>query len=204
MERFPGAAIIWDLNNMIRSVWLSGGFAAVLGISFASSPACATVYDWTMAGGLSGSGTITVSSTPTINSTGTGYLVTGMTGDLTSKDFSSSIVGTFSSLAVNNLVYYPAEAGGFVLDDFGLGLSLANNYEIEIGEANGDPGHYNVTCCGSSEPIYDYSLVTFSLGPTGTAAATPELPTWMMMIASLPLLGFLGVRSRRTGAAAAG
>jgi PEP-CTERM motif len=204
MKRWRRGKLGREICSMERSVWFPGVVAltAILGVSLSSAPASAdTVYDWSMSGGLSGSGTITLSSTPTVTPDGTGYLATAMTGSLTSADFSTTVTGLFETLAVNNIVYYPTEQNGFVLDDFGLGVTLFNNYEIEIGAANGNPGKYNVSCCGGGEPIYDYELVTFSLG---SAVATPEPSTWLMMIAGLPLVGFLGVRrSRRSSALAA-
>ena len=191
---------------MERSMWFSGGlaFAAILGVSFLSTPASAAVYDWTISGGdgLSGSGTITLSSTPTDTPAGTGYLVTGITGSLGSDDFSSrAVLGTFDSGGVNNIIYYPTLADGFVVDDFGLGIALANNYEIEIGAANGNPGHYNISCCGANEPLLGYDGVTFDLS---AAAPAPEPTTWVMIIASLPVLGLIRARrSQRSSALAA-
>ena len=74
---------------MERSMWFSGAlaFAAIVGVSFSSAPVSAAVYDWTLSGddGLSGSGTITLSSTMT----GGGYLVTAMTGSIGSDDFTT-------------------------------------------------------------------------------------------------------------------
>lgn len=192
---------------MKRSVGFLGAvaLAAVVSTSFLSAPARAdTVYDWTISGGtaqngsgaLSGNGTITLSSTPTINSIGTGYAVDGITGTFTSTDVTGSITGTFTSGAVDNLVY-PSDPGGFILDDLGLGITVmvspTNSYQLEFGAANGDPGFYNETCCGSSEPIYDYNDVTFGVTPE-TLSATP-------VPAALPLfaggLGMLGAFSRR-------
>ena len=162
---------------MKRSVGFLGAvaLAAVVSTSFLSVPARAdTVYDWTISGGsaqdgsgaLAGSGTITLSSTPTINGTGTGYAVDGITGMFTSTDITGAITGTFTSGAVDNLVY-PSDPGGFILDDFGLGITVmvspTNSYQLEFGAANGDPGFYNETCCGGGEPIYDYNDVTFGV-----------------------------------------
>ncbi len=165
---------------------------AVAGVFLSLTPAqAATVYDWTISGGdgadgaLSGSGTITLSSTPTVNDTGTGFLVTAMTGTLTSNQFSStvsSIVGP--NFAVDDLVY-PSAPVGFILDDFGLGIALADNIQLDFGAQNGQAGFYDVSCCGSNEPIYSYPHVTFGLT---AASATPEPSTWAMM-----LLGFCGL-----------
>jgi hypothetical protein len=192
---------------MKRSVGFLGAvaLAAVVSTSFLSVPARAdTVYDWTISGGsaqdgsgaLAGSGTITLSSTPTINGTGTGYAVDGITGMFTSTDITGAITGTFTSGAVDNLVY-PSDPGGFILDDFGLGITVmvspTNSYQLEFGAANGDPGFYNETCCGGGEPIYDYNDVTFGV--------TPETPSATPLPAALPLfaggLGMLGAFSRR-------
>ena len=202
MANFSVAAdLAGSLRNMERSMWFSGAlaFAAIVGVSFSSAPASAAVYDWTLSGddGLSGSGTITLSSTMT----GGGYLVTAMTGSIDSDDFTTkSVLGTFESAAVNNIIYYPTLQGGFVVDDFGLGIQLSDTYQIEIGAANGNPGNYNVSCCGGGNPVYNYELADFNLGPVD---ATPEASTWAMMIAALPVLGFLGARGARRASALA-
>ena len=191
---------------MQRFVWFPGAvaLAALASISFSLTAARAdTLYDWTISGGtaqdssgaLSGSGTITLSTTPTFTSTGTGYAVDGITGSFTSTDVTGSVTGTFTSGAVDNLVY-TADPGGFILDDFGLGVTVmvssTNSYQLEFGQVNGDPGYYNETCCGSSEPIYDFNDVTFGL--TSTTVSTTPLP------AALPLfaggLGMLGMFAR--------
>jgi hypothetical protein len=195
---------------MKRSIWLPGAatLAAIVGISFSLPAARAdTVYDWTISGGtaqdgsgaLSGSGTITLSSTPTINSTGTGYAVDGITGTFTSTDITGSVTGTFTSGAVDNLVY-PSDPGGFILDDFGLGITVmvspTNSYQLEFGAANGDPGFYNETCCGSSEPIYDYNDVTFGV-TAETVSATPLPAALPLFAGGLGILGMFSLRKKR-------
>jgi hypothetical protein len=191
---------------------------AVVSVSLAAAPARAdTVYDWTISGGsstnngdgtLSGSGTITLSSTPTINSIGTGYAVDGITGTLTATNFDSvgsfsgTITGTYGpNFSVDDLVY-PSAPNGFVVDDFGLGITLYLNptttYQLAIGAANGNPGYYNVACCGGGEPIYDYQLVTLG----APVAATPLPAAFPLLAGGLGAMGLLGWRKKRKTLAA--
>jgi hypothetical protein len=176
---------------------------AIAGLmAFSLSPARAnTVYDWTLSGdGLSGSGTITLSSTPTVTISGTGYAVDAIGGTIGSGDFTTSAVtGPWVTGQVDNIVYYPtALAGGHILDDFGLGIVLGNGYDLTIGAANANPGLYNANCCGSNNPIYSYPLVSFDLGPV---AATPLPSTWTMLIAGFAGLGFFAYRRARKSVA---
>lgn len=162
-----------------------------------------TVYDWSInggSGGLSGNGTITLSSTPTVTISGTGYAVTAIGGTLGSNDFTASTVTEpWVTGQVNNIVYYPsALAGGFILDDYGLGIVLGNGYDLTIGAANGNPGLYNGACCGSGNPTHSYPLISFSLGPV---TATPLPPTWTMLIAGFVGLGFFAYRGSKRNAA---
>ncbi|MFY9892503.1 MAG: VPLPA-CTERM sorting domain-containing protein [Xanthobacteraceae bacterium] len=189
---------------MRRSVWFPLLSAAIVTLSFTAARAD-TVYDWTISGGtggLSGSGTITLSSTATITSTGTGYAVDGLTGSLGSNDFATSnVTGPWVSGQVDNLVY-PSAPGGTLLDDFGLGIVLANSYDLAVGEDNNNPGEYNVSCCGSNNPIYTYPDVIFAL--TSTTVSTTPLPATLPLFASgLGALGLLARRRKRKAALAA-
>ena len=175
----------------------------MFGVLFSAAAANAdTVYAWTMSGGgnggVSGKGTLTVSSTAVNTAIGTGYLATGMTGTFSSKDFTSDVTGLFGpNFAVNNVIYYPKviyyPPYNIIVDDFGLGFQLFNSYQMEIGWNNGTYT-YNITCCGSGNPVYSYPQVIFSLG-----APVPEPPTWLMMMAGVTAIGALAARKSWQG-----
>jgi PEP-CTERM motif len=194
---------------MKRSVFFAAMLGLVAGVSFSLAPARAAVFDWTISGGngadgaLSGSGTYTLSSTPMTNAMGTGFLVTAITGALSSHQFSSAIASANSGVVgpnggLDDLIY-PSAPGGHLVDDFGLGIALNNGFQLAIGEKNGVSGLYGVSCCGSNEPIFSYQDVTFnSKAAVSGAAAAPEPSTWAMMIAGLCGLGFMANRKKAT------
>jgi hypothetical protein len=194
---------MFQMSQRLKVVLGAAALAAVVSMSLTAAARANTVYDWTISGGsggLSGSGTITLSSMPTMTLSGTGYAVTAIGGTLGSDDFTTSTVtGPWVTGQVDNIVYYPtALADGHILDDFGLGIVLGNGYDLTIGAANGNAGLYNANCCGSNNPIYSYPLVSFDLGPV---SATPLPPAWTMLIAGFIGLGFFAYRGSKKNAA---
>jgi len=194
---------------------------AVAGLAvFAHVPARAdTVYDWTISGGtatdsssggLSGSGTISLNlSMPVTNSNGTGYPVDAITGTFSSTNITGTVTGTVGpNFALDDLVY-PSAPGGFIVDDFGLGIAVmidpTHTYQLAIGAANATPGKYNVTCCGSDEPIYGYDLVSFDLSmpPPSTTPLPAALPLFAGGLGTIGILARRRKRRRETAAAAA-
>jgi hypothetical protein len=125
--------------SMKRSVFFAAMLGLAAGVSFSLAPARAAVFDWTIGGGdgpdgtLSGSGTYTLSSTPETNSMGTGFLVTAITGTLSSTQFSSAITTMNGGVVgpnggLDDLIY-PSAPGGHLVDDFGLGIALNNGIQ---------------------------------------------------------------------------
>jgi hypothetical protein len=169
---------------MKRSVWFPSAvtLAAIVGISFSLASARAnTVYDWTLSGAsFNGSGTITLGTEET-TSNGGGYLATAMTGTI-------NLVGVTSPtnyFGSDNEVYPFATT---VVDDFGLGVLLADGDMVAI-----DPGGpYNVQYSVTSS-TYQNEDFTLSL-PVTTTPLPAALP---LFAGGLGLLGMLARRKKR-------
>ncbi len=204
--------VTWVERNMKRSVSFGGtlALAAIASMSFSLVSASAdTVYDWTLSGdGLSGSGTITLGSTGS-GTDGEGFPVTAMTGTFADADMNTSTTTSPASVTgpqiiegSDNVVYPSSPVGlnGHVLDDFELGLTLSNGFEVLIGPQNSNPGLYNVSVGGPSLPSFSYTNenITFDLS---NVAATPLPATWTMLIAGFAGLGFFPYRRAYKGAA---
>ena len=156
-------------------------------MSFSFVPARAdTLYDWTLTGvSFSGSGTITLSSTEETTKNGGGYDATLMTGEINSV----GVTGPTNYFGSDNVVYPSATT---VVDDFGLGVLLANSDMIAI-----DPGSpYNIQY---SDGNSTYQNETFTL----TLVTATPLPAALPLFASgLSALGLFGWRRKRKNAAA--
>jgi hypothetical protein len=169
---------------MKRSIWFPGAvtLAAIVSISFSLTAARAsTVYDWTLSGAtFNGSGTITLGTEETTNNGG-GYLATGMTGEI-------NLVGVMSPTNYYGSDNYVFPSATTVVDNFGLGVLLANGDMVAI-----DPGGpYNVQYSVTSS-TYQNEDFTLSL-PVTTTPLPAALP---LFAGGLGALGLFGWRSKR-------
>jgi len=197
--------------NMKQSV-AGATLAAIVSALFSLSPASAdTVVNWAIGGGsaglggsdpsgtLSGRGTFTYSSSPTITNDGTGFLITAITGSFTSAQSTSTISTTNPGVIGPNGnfddLYFPSAPAGLILDDFGLGVLLNNGDQLGIGPVNGSSGLYDVVSSDGQE----YDDVMFSV--SAVTPAVPEPSTWAMMILGFCGLGFMAYRRKQNGEA---
>jgi hypothetical protein len=155
---------------------------AVALVSGAWNARADTVYDWTLSGDASGSGTITLGAAVGANG---GFVADGISGEIANTGngaFSASdISGLISYYGSDNIVY---PNNTTVVDDFGLSFLLDNGISVAI-----DPGGpYNVQISSPNETLtgetFDLTLVS----------STPLPTTWIMMLAGLALLGFVSFR----------
>jgi hypothetical protein len=208
MRVHPLCNMGFNMKQSVAGVTL----AAIVSVLFSLSPASAdTVVDWMISGGsaglggtdpsgtLSGSGTFTYSSSPTMTGDGTGFLITAIAGSFTSAQFTSTISTTNSGVVGPNGnfddLYYPSAPASLILDDFGLSVLLSNGDQLGIGPVNGSSGLYDVV--SSDGQVYDD--VTFSV--SAVTPAVPEPSTWAMMILGFCGLGFMACRRKQNGEA---
>jgi len=166
-----------------------------------SNTASATVYDWTLSGTFSGSGTLTTGAPDN-----GGYDITSFTGEIGGETVTGLLGGdpgpvyttSPSGLFAYDNILYPTDdapaldgggAGGF-LDDYGALFSMAAHDEGNIwGDGGSDYGYYNEV-----SGTYDTQLgasQSFSI-----IAVVPE-PMTLTLLAS-GLFGLGVARRRRT------
>jgi hypothetical protein len=169
--------------------------AALIGglVYFASAPANATTYDWTLSGTVSGFGTITTNDALVSNAGSIGTDITGITGTIDNQ--------TVSGLnGFGDNILYPSNLG---TDGFGplkglldaLGLSFSLDGSITNIFFAGTAG-YDFESFGNSDPALSFARnESFSV----SAAATPLPATLPLLAGGLGFVGYLARRRKRTG-----
>jgi hypothetical protein len=163
--------------------------ALILG-AFAASPAEATLYNFTIKGGFTGSGTFTTSDTPDVDDP-TAYDVTAMTGTFNGSTIAH--LDPINTLFADNVFY---TSGLHVDDDGWTWRAGTRDYNMFLSE--GIDSHGNATenlLIGFPGISGGSKKVTF----TATAATVPE-PA-MLGVFGMGVIG-LGLTRRRKSAVA--
>jgi hypothetical protein len=167
------------------------GIASILaGSLFASAPASASTYDWTLTGTFSGSGTLTTNDVAIVNAGSIGETITGVTGTLNGSNITGIVLNG------NDNILYPSNFGsdGFgplkgALDALGL-FFVVNGGDINIffaGSAGYDVEGASIFANGEK----------FAVSPA--VAATPLPSTWITMAAALVGVCFFAFRRSKEG-----
>ena len=182
------------MYNAYRSALLSG---SLLALSLPASAATIETFDWTFTSpnfnsfnGSPVAGSETITATELTNGAWTINSATGTLQDLFISSITATVTGVeppstnILSITNDNLIY-PAQAA--VLDASGLTFATSSG-GISLSYLDG----------GYEES----SHLGIGTGDFVLTAAVPESSTWVMMISGFAVLGFLGYRQSRKGAAA--
>ena len=181
------------MYNTCRSALLAGSLFA---ISLPASAATIETFDWTLTSpnfeGFNGSpvaGSGTITATKSTNGAWTINSATGTFQDLFISSIIATVTGVESPSAnilsiTNDNLIYPTQAA--VLDGFGLTFATSTG-GISLSYLNGSYEESSHLGVGAGNFVL---------------TAVPESSTWVMMISGFAVLGVLGYRQSRKGAAA--
>ncbi|KQU45969.1 hypothetical protein ASG67_15240 [Sphingomonas sp. Leaf339] len=185
--------------------------AAVAVFSFGTTSAQAAVFNWKISGAFTGSGQLTTTDTPFIydklddpisGQSGSGYLVTAMTGKFASRGSTLrdvSLVKADPNAApywATNLLY-PSGAAPF-LDSGGLLFKTSVRTYALFGmeTCSASSGAGDATDC-TIAPAIGYPGIGESRAVTFTITAVPEPGTWAMMLVGFGMVASVARYRRR-------